>query len=164
MLQLGLTQLWQIEKAMRENRYTVEMFHRMFQKDFFLQAKSVLSGTAIIVPVYQYKKTQESTFSETQENVPHLVGSLKRSGFIDPIRLVAKYRGLLRLRSERVDGKIRDLKERGFDEPVRLIENFPQIFGLTLDNIDRKIRGLKARGFTNPIKTITRFPDRKSVV
>jgi hypothetical protein len=39
MLQLGLTQLWQIEKAMRENRYTVEMFHRMFQKDFFPSGK-----------------------------------------------------------------------------------------------------------------------------
>lgn len=66
-LELGLTQLWEIEKAMRTNNYTPQMFQQMLQGDFFCQAKSVLSGTAKIVekktnhnPIYKKRKATSS--------------------------------------------------------------------------------------------------------
>lgn len=91
-LSLGLTQLWQMEKALRINNFNVTSFRKMFDGNFLSQMKCVLDGRARITGGYEDspKKPVISPLQAVQEQSKKtpLVNLFLKPSLVDGLRVV----------------------------------------------------------------------------
>lgn len=116
------------------------------------EAINVLKKNGITNPIDVIVRDQSQRLLKHYKEIDTFIERLKRLGFSQPIKLIARYPRIL---GSKIEERVKELKSLGFKDPVKIIEKFPPIAVL---NIERIIGGIKSLGFANPVDILERNP------